>query len=254
MTSRIYWGSVRHRRFIPKEHSFRYHLMQWGIALEELEQLNNTSKWFSTSERWAPLHFKPSDYLPGYYLPSHETLSTAVLRKMNSLSEGALDGQVFFLGNIRTWGLFFSPLNCYFLINKEGIATHMLAEVSNTPWNQRHYYLVNFNHHNSAAPLQPTEKNFHVSPFNPMEMQYHWRIRAPGEGALIHIEAHRKHKEFDATLALKGETLNRSAVYRVLRKYPMMSIRIIGGIYWQALRLFLKRVPLYGHSEHRQDT
>ena len=252
--SGIYWGDVRHRRFAPKKHGFRYKLMQWGLALDELEDVGKVSRWLSTCERWAPLQFKPSDYLPGYYQPNSDTFASTVLRKMHTLSKTQLHGKVFFLGNIRTWGLFFSPLNCYFLTNEEGLTTHMLAEVSNTPWNQRHYYLVSLLELDSQRHIKPTDKAFHVSPFNPMEMQYHWRIRAPKKRALVHIEAHREHLEFDATLTLTRNTLNRSEIYRVLIKHPVMTLKIVGGIYWQALRLFIKRVPLYGHRESRNDT
>ncbi|RUO35053.1 DUF1365 domain-containing protein [Aliidiomarina soli] len=241
MHSAIYTGQVRHRRFQPTQHQFTYKLMQWWLALDELEEAGAQSKWLSTSASFAPLHFKATDYLRDQWQGA-SNLSAAVLNKMNALNEGEpLQGRVFFLGNIRCWGLFFSPLNCYFLQQSDGRFSHMLAEVSNTPWNQRHYYLVDL------AQQAPTEKAFHVSPFNPMKMQYQWKINQPGERQFVHIEAHRSEREFDATMALKRQPLNRVGVRDVLKSYPVMSLKIVAGIYWQALKLFVKRTPLYGH-------
>ena len=244
LDSGIYWGVVRHRRFVPKIHRFQYRLMQWCFALDELDAVAEQSSWLSTrDEQRAFLHFKPSDYLRGYYQPETEDFESAVLRKMSELNGARLDGRVFFLGNIRTLGIFFSPLNCYFLQNEQREYTHMLAEVSNTPWNERHYYLVDL------ARLEDSEKAFHVSPFNPMDMTYQWRLKGPSNRALVHIAAHRQILEFDATMTLERSELNRSEISRVLRTHPVMTLKIVAGIYWQALKLFIKKVPFYSHNK-----
>ena len=245
LSSAIYRGRVRHRRFSPKQHSFSYDFMQWWLALDELEQVGRLSRLFNTQGRFAALQFRPTDYLPSQWGEAN-TLQQAVLNKMNELadqrSQPSLQGRVFFMGNLRCWGLFFSPINCYFL--QQGTEfTHMLAEVSNTPWNQRHYYLVDL------AVQQPTDKAFHVSPFNPIDMQYQWRIGQPGAKAMLHLEVHRQnHLVFDATMALQRKPMNRNQIIDVLKAYPAMSLKIVWGIYWQALKLLAKRVPVYAHS------
>lgn len=234
--SALYWGEVYHRRLRPTQHSFSYRFMQWFIALDELETLHKTSRWFST-KGFAPLWFRRKDYLREH----SGNLQQAALAKMSELAGERLEGRVFFMGNLRTFGLFFSPVNFYFL-QQQGQYTHMLAEVSNTPWLERHYYLVDL-----AEPHPTTQKAFHVSPFNPLDMTYHWSIKVPSDDVFIQLAAATEKKDFIAGMKLSRGPLNRAGIWRVLKTTPVMALKIIGGIYWQALKLFVKRTPFYGH-------
>lgn len=246
LTSAIMRGEVSHKRYTPTQHSFRYPVVQWWLALDELPQVAAMSRYWSL-KHWAPLQFKRADYLPG----SDGDLASAVCQKMSDLAQQTLTGRVFFLGNLRTFGLYFSPINCYFL-QPEGRHdfSHMLAEVSNTPWNERHYYLLDLN-----QPLVHA-KAFHVSPFNPLEMQYHWRIRPPartveGKPATIHLEALKGDKHFSATMHLKRVELNSNSIRNVLLRFPVNTVTTVLAIYWQALRLWLKRTPIYDHPQQQ---
>lgn len=251
MQHAVYYGVVRHRRFTPKIHRFNYSLMQWWLDLNDLESANNVSKLFSVGKSWAPMQFREENYLRNEHREYEgQPLADAVLAKMSLLANTQLTGNVFFLGNIRNFGIFFSPINCYYLQNEKGEFTYMLAEVSNTPWNERHYYLL------TVDNPQDHDKAFHVSPFNPLDMRYHWRLTAPAlsenSKLLIHIEAHQEQRVFDASMTLTRIPMNQSEVRRVLRKHPWMSLKIVSGIYWQALKLFAKRVPYFGHTDTKK--
>ena len=123
----------------------------------------------------------------------------------------------------------------------------MLAEVRNTPWNERHYYAVD------GQQARPLEKAFHVSPFNPMDMVYHWRFNAPGKTLHMHIENHQASKVFDATLAPEPRAVDPRQPARAAAASAADDPETVLAIYWQALRLWLKRVPLYNHPVSRSE-
>ena len=133
MESALYQGKVYHQRFLPTQHKFDYDIYLFWLQLDEIDELNTQLTHFSSRSR-ARVRFKRSDYLG----PSDIPLSCAVRQKMTSLGAKLTDGDVFMLGQLRMWGLYFSPVNFYYLRSPQGAFTYLLAEVSNTPWNQRH--------------------------------------------------------------------------------------------------------------------
>jgi DUF1365 family protein len=90
----------------------------------------------------------------------------------------------------------------------------------------------------------------HVSPFQPMDLEYYWVGKVPNQDLLIHIDVHREQQSvFDATLTLKRQTISRKSMNSILWRYPFMTIKVVLGIYWQALKLFIKRIPFYSVSK-----
>lgn len=151
------------------------------------------------------------------------------------------------LTQLRYFGFHFNPVNFYYCYDRAETLRWVLAEVRNTPWNERHYYAVN------GQDARPTEKAFHVSPFNPMDMVYHWRFNPPDDSLHMHIENHQEAKVFDATLALRREPLTRAGTAVAAAAHstddPQNRFRYLLA----ALRLWLKRVPLYNHPVSRSE-
>jgi len=242
MQPALYVGTVRHSRQIPKRHDFQYSFFMWFLNLDELDRLPALGRWFSTSKAALSRYNRP-DYHGDPQIP----LADAIRDRMQELTGQAVAGQVCGLMNMRTLGLYFSPVNFYYGYDKQQQLTHFLAEVSNTPWNERHQYC----HLVKENKLNPeNEKEFHVSPFNPSSQHYQWKLIAPGKDVLVQIEVDdaRGHI-FTARLELQRRPLSLKNIRKELLKKPIMTIYIVAGIYWQALKLFSKGVPYVPYNK-----
>jgi uncharacterized protein len=236
MNHALYVGRVSHQRFLPRAHRFSYPFFMWHLNLDRLDELPELKPWFAKTGL-ALSRLRRSDYLG----PADRPLALSVKEKMAELTGLPVTGEVTGLLNLRTLGLYFSPVNFYFGHDQGGRCSHLLAEVSNTPWNERHYY----GFYLADGEQQPTHpKAFKVSPFNPVDQHYRWQIQPPGETARIVIEvSDSRGRVFSAQLQLERRPLSQPAVRRQLLRRPVMTAAVIGAIYWQALKLYIKGVP-----------
>lgn len=234
MNSALYSGHVRHRRFTPVDHQFSYSIYMPLIDLDELPLLPQLGIRLG---RFSPASFYHQDYLGG------GDIKTRAQQRIAELTGEQLTGRVMLLCQLRYLGCSFNPVNFYYLYDASDRLRWMLAEVRNTPWNERHTYAV------KPDGSETTEKVFHVSPFNPIDMIYHWRLSAPGKSLSVHIENHRAGREFDATLHLRRQALTRRNLRYHLWRFPLMTARTALAIYWQAFKLWRKGAPVYDHPK-----
>ena len=243
MTSAIYEGWVRHRRSSPREHQFKYRVFMPYLRLDELPQLFDGSLTWS-ARRPAPARFKRSDFLGDPSVPLEE----AVRQRVEEETGQRPTGPIYLLANLRYFGFIMNPISCYYCFDNSGSQLeYLVAEVNNTPWNERHSYVLQGPRSGQWLKTR-FAKSFHVSPFHPMDMEYHWHSNTPGEKLCLHLgNSSAGEQIFDATLSLQRHELSRATLNRFLWRYPVMTAKVMGAIYWEALRLWLKGVPYHSH-------
>ena len=251
MNSCIYEGSIRHRRLAPTRNAFRYSLFMLYLDLDELPRVFD-GRWFWSARRPALAWFRRADYLGD---PSVR-LDGAVRDLVRQRTGRRPAGPIRLLTQLRLFGLVMNPVSFYYCFDETGEHVEtIVAEITNTPWGERHSYVLDGGgpHGPRAMRRFRFPKEFHVSPFMPMDQQYDWRFSAPGDRLVVHMENLERHrKRFDATLALKRQPLNGRALASALARHPWMTAKIAAGIYWQALRLAVKRTPFHPHPATRK--
>jgi DUF1365 family protein len=166
------------------------------------------------------------------------------------------EGPIRLLTHLRYFGYSFNPVSFYYVFDAADTRVEtIVAEITNTPWRQRHAYVLPIT---SAARSSARAwhfsfaKQFHVSPFMPMDLRYDWSFGAPGQGLHVHMENFsigepRGEPVFDATLDLRRREMNTGSLARALLRFPLSTLRVTMLIYWQALKLLCKRVPFFAH-------
>jgi uncharacterized protein len=246
MNTCFYEGVILHRRHVPFRHAFRYRLFMVYVDLAELETaFGRRGLW---SERGpAVARFRRADYLGDPALPLDTAVRDLVETRLGHRPEGAIR----LLTNFRYLGFAMNPVSFYFVFNHDEQLETLVAEVRNTPWNERHCYVLDVRRQPSIRRAS-NAKEFHVSPFLEMAMTYRWTIRPPDDRLTVRIENHSETgRPFDAVLHLARRPFTAWHRWRLLLTYPLLTVRIFVGIYWQALRLWWKGATFVPHPATR---
>jgi DUF1365 family protein len=244
--SAAYEGWVRHRRFEPVEHVFRYPLFLMYLDLEELPEVLDPYPFFS-ARRAALARFRREDFMGDPGRPLAECARDAV--------EGAAGarpaGPVRLLTGLRYFGHSFNPVSFYYCFDTAaGRVDAVVADVQNIPWGERHPYVLARGERRGTVLGDELEKTFHVSPLMGMDQTYSFRATEPGDRLVAHIESRANReagKSFDATLSLRRRELSRGGLAGLLARYPAMSLQVVAKIYAQSLRLKLKGARYHPH-------
>jgi DUF1365 family protein len=258
LNSQLFVGWVRHRRFSPKQHEFNYPLFMAYIDLDELDAVCGVSNLIS-NERFNWLSFRRSDY----YGNSQRSLKDEVIARIESelLIKNSNIHRVCMLTNLRVFGYQMNPVTFYYAYNDQNQLIAIMPEITNTPWDEKFQYVlptppsnVKSNSKSDKKFLFEVDKKFHVSPFHAMNIKYLWRFSKPDQkNNLIHLENWREEsKIFDATLKLSPIPFSAKNVRKTLIRFPWMTVKVALGIYINALKLWLKGVPFYGHPNKKE--
>jgi len=248
MQSALYRGWISHRRVSPTRNRFRYRLYMVWIDLAELPSLFDRY-WLWSARRPALAWFRREDYLGPHDRPLDVAVRDLVEQRLGRRPGGAIR----MLAHLRYFGFCFNPVSFYYCYDADGELDVIVAEITNTPWGERYQYALDVAAARATEPVAGVHvwnfpKVFHVSPFLPMNMDYEWRFDEPGPNLHVHMrnEQHGAHV-FDATLSLRRAPLTAANLALVLLAYPLMTIKVVVMIHWQALKLLVKRTPFYPH-------
>jgi DUF1365 family protein len=251
MNSCLYFGEVSHHRKSPKKHDLRYDIYMAHLFLDELDDVFK-GRWFWSANRSNLGVFRRSDY----HRPEVEDLSNSVRETMSEQLGRECTGPVSIITHLRTFGYCFNPVSFYFLWNEEKTQpVALMAEITNTPWGERYAKCFEWKSGDKDARSDyEFHKEFHVSPFIGMDVEYDWRFRQPTENFQADMILREKGKLFfTAHLKMKRRPIDAKNLAWTLIRFPLMTLNVTRAIYWNALLLRLKGCPFFSHPKNLEN-
>jgi uncharacterized protein len=251
MHSAIYRGWLEHRRMAPRRHAFRYPLFMVYLDLAELDRVF-AGRWLWSTCRPALARFDRRDHLGDAAVPLDRAVRDLVAEHTGARPRGPIR----LLTHLRYGGYVFNPVSFYYCFDAADQRVEaVVAEVNNTPWGERHCYVLDGRAQGEGQRWlhARSAKAMHVSPFHPMALDYHWGFRLPDERLAVRMALTPRDATadeppvFDATLVLQRAPINAATLAATLLRFPLMTLQVIAAVHWQALRLWLKRVPVHDH-------
>jgi len=247
MNSCIYEGVIRHARYRPKENSFRHAVFFLYLDLAELDMVFD-GRWLWSTRRPNLAWLRRKDHFGDPLMTIDEAVRALVQQKTGKRPAGP----VRMMTHLRYLCHNFNPATFYYCYDVAGSRVEtIVVEVHNTPWGEVHCYVVN-EPDNIGSPEHKRfrlRKDFTVSPFMPMELEYDWTFTCPTDIVNVHMADYdTEGKIFEADLSAERREITGSSLFRMLVSYPIVTLKVVFGIYWQAYRLWRKGVPFYGHA------
>ncbi len=248
MNSSLYFGKVRHHRKSPKIHNLEYGIFMAHLFLDELKEVFK-GRWLWSINKPNLSSFKRTDY----HRPEIESLQDAVRDTMTRQLGEKMSGKVSILTHLRTFGYCFNPVTFYYLWGDDLTSpVAIMTEITNTPWGERYAKCFRWKDTDINEKSEyDFRKEFHVSPFIGMDVDYDWRFQNPQETVKIDMYLRQNNISFfSAHLHLKQKAISFKNLSMALIRFPFMTLKVTAAIYWNALLLKLKGCPFYSHPKH----
>jgi DUF1365 family protein len=247
LNSCLYKAKVMHHRLAPKDHRFHYEVFMFYLDLDEIDAVSKKLK-FMGRNRFNLFNFRDKDHLQ---LPREKPDASKNIRqhittylKENGVDIG--DGRIMVLTNLCTLGYQFNPVSFYFCYDQQGQILCSIVEVCNTFLEMKPYFLAADTMEQGQFKLN-TEKYFYVSPFIDMDTNFDFDLHIPGEKLQVKIDDYDKEGKrfFISTLSGVRKPLTDANLLLYFFSFPLITLKIIGLIHWQALKLWLKKLPYH---------
>lgn len=247
LRSALYFGRVTHRRVLPIEHVFTYRHFLLRLDLAELEHVF-AGRWLWSSEKANLASLRRSDFLGASATPLADAVRERVALELGRRPTGRVE----LMCQPRLLGYVFNPVSFYFVFDEADELDALVAEITNTPWNERHSYVLDARAREAGEVVARMPKRFHISPFMDMEQNYVWGFDDRADELRVRMETHESGSLLlDVRMQLERRPLDGANLARALASFPGFSLRTVAAIYWQALRLRLAGAPFFPHPKHK---
>ena len=246
LQSGIYAGKVMHQRLLPKQHGFSYRTFSLCVDLDELPLLQKL-RLFSVNR------FN----LLAFYERDHGASTQGLRRHISDLltrrGYAHAIARIRLLCYPRILGYVFNPLSVYFCYDKDDQLQVILYEVTNT-FKQRHTYMIPAD--NTVLLQHSCEKQMYVSPFMPLDTRYSFTIQPPASAVSVGIHQHDQQQQllFKATFTGQHSPFTDTALFRLFVSHPLMTLKVMVGIHWEALQLWRKKIQLQPRESGRRNS
>lgn len=260
-------GWVRHRRYQPKPHDFDYNMTWTLLDLDEVEQQFKLSRLWSIEKRNV-VSYQAKDFHQNTVAvleekPSPESNKRNIIRTIKSRTGKEFAGKVYMMSHLRNYGYNFNSVCFYFCYGSDRTLKYIVSEITNTPWGERHSYIFDCEDSksisggvsgNRSTHQFTFSKEFHVSPFIQMDMRYRWTFLVDESELRVHMAVltEKGKKYFDATFTGQLIPLTKSNMRKYAFSHAMQPQKMSLLIYWQALKLWLRRFKVFDHPKHSQ--
>ncbi len=245
MQNSIYTGFLVHSRLLPIKHKFKYLLTMFFLDIDDIPSQCQKSP-FISYDKLNVLSFYRKNYLP---TTDQGSIREQVEKNLKKHNHTLMPARIFILTQLSYLGYCYNPVSFYYCYDANDCLIYLLAEVNNTPWNERHVYVEKIDSQNKA--IVKLEKAFHVSPFLPLDMQYIWSVYVPSGSIKLRMECIKQQPVFYAAINLKRRNLNAKNILIVALTNPFATLVNHLRIYKQALGLYLKKAPFYAHAQRK---
>ena len=239
-------GTVRHRRFTPRQHQFSYPVFLALLDIDRIPDLMRVSA-LTSYNRWNWAAYDERDHFGDPSRPLRERLHADAREAGLQVPEGP----IYLLTHLRYLGYCFNPVSFFYCHDTDGSLRTVLAEVNNTFGETRNYWLspaVEAGRATARSKRYHTPKDFHVSPFNQLRQSYEWVLAPPGDRTVVHMNTVDQGRiVMDATMTLRYRPWTAAEIRRVLVRFPFVTAKVMAAIHYEALRLYLKGVPFVPH-------